>query len=151
MSTGAKAGIGVGVGIAAVIAFACLILVCIRRRRAKQAHEAFGDAAARPGKEGATSGEDNEKRHVLPTWKSELSGTSARAELDGTEKGRAELSEVRSPTELDAAALHPVGRHEIPAEEQQDKATDEEVRQDGEFLDMSQPPPIPYASKPRPS
>lgn len=163
LSTGAKAGIGVGVAIAAIVLFGFLLLFCRRKRRAKDVPEISGDEANNAEKKVEASQGAGAKGHVLPTWKSELSGDSYRAELDAAnEKKRAEVSSAKSPTELDAAAFNPVEKREVPQGAKLRDSPEEGVRQDDEIrqenetqqegtIDLSNPPPIPYASKPRPS
>lgn len=150
ISTGAIAGIVVGVVVALAIILALLLLLRRRRRQSKTPFEIAGEEPKVLQENRSTSRRASRKENVLPTWKSELSGETQRAELDGSsERRRTELDGARSPTELDTAALSAVETSQATADERiaspHNESYDERVG-----VDAARPPPIPYASKPRP-
>lgn len=152
-----------------------VLLLLYRRRRTKNTQQADARDGIIPEKQRLSRGQ-SEKGHLLPTWKSELNGEPARSELDAgnefdssDDRRRAELSNDRLPTELYAGAFGPIERYQTSEGVQESEPPKDEVRKENEARrddhempqndrtqqketpDLSKPPPIPYASKPRPS
>lgn len=150
ISAGAKAGIGVGIGVAIVVIIGILGFAFARRRKRGKMPRVAGIETNRSEKREDISREPSTEDHVLPTWKSELSGEPTRAELDANnENRRAELTGARSPTELDAAGFS-TGKNpeDFEGEHRTESLVDTQEKAEANLLS---PPPIPYASKPKPS
>ena len=81
-----------------------------------------------------------------------MSGESARVELDtAAERRPAELSGESRPAEINGDPRSPVQPDEVSGESQESDQVANVAPDAEETLDPSQPPPIPFASKPRPA
>ena len=172
LSTGAKVGIGVGIGISALIALLILLLILRKRRKRK--------AAERARATGGMPQKPSPWPSLRRLWRSELGGQHDRPELEGSSgtrelvgsqqpvsrpEGIAELSAEPRPLEsndepkdevldrnLEAVEMSATpGSPRGPLEPRGDAPTERvgDAEAESEW-DSSNPPPIPYASKPRP-
>lgn len=93
---------------------------------------------------------NSRKGHVLPTYKSELSGESRWVGLHSSDDvSRPELSRAGPPVELDGTWTQHVKRKPIPSKDGTRNIAP--VGKQGGSPEPRDPPPVPYASKPRPS
>ena len=171
LSTAAKAGIGVGVGIGALIAFVVLLLILRKRQKRK--------AAERARATGGMSEKPSPWPSLRRLWRSEVSGQHDRPELEGSSGQRelagnhqpmsrsgqiAELSAeqralesndgpkgaVISPNQQPAEMSATPGSPRGPLEPSVNAHSERVGRPEESEWNQSNPPPIPYASKPRP-
>ena len=132
------------------IAIGILLLLCRRRHRSKAPPEISGEESKAVERRAGFSRRASRKGDMLPTWKSELSGETHRAELDANNKRkRTELDGARSLTELNAAAMDSVEGSQNVSDEHAPHI-ESETQHGAVEVDATRPPPIPYASKPRP-
>ncbi len=147
LSTGAKAGIGVGVAVGVLLLIALITFFVLRKRRRNSPREVRWES---------------EKQETSGTEAAGVSGLGIRDSDPNADATKAELSSTRDHAELDGIARpdpsHPREARspfELAAEETGDGGlgarSQEQIHGDiSRALDSRSPPPIPYASKPRP-